>query len=163
MKNRRGFTLVELLVVIAILGVVSGFSWPAITRIIEGNKVTKYKSYGDSMIAAAKLYINSYEEDVFLYEDDLTEEQKETGQCQYIMLYELIEHSLIQDFHENNMSCNSRGSFVKVIRKKGNYEYKVYLGCGDAHEDKSILDDSEIYYSFPNENVVNHADPDSCF
>ena len=163
MKNKKGFTLVELLVVITVLGIITGLSWPAITRIREQNKTTKYKSYGDAMIAAAKLYVNSYEEDLFLYEDDLSEEQKEMGQCKFIMLYELMEHSLIKDFNDNGTSCNSEASFVRVIRKKGNYEYTYYLGCGKEHADHSLLTESEVIYTLPKENVINHADQNSCF
>ena len=43
-------------------------SWPAIIRLQETSKMSKYETYGDSLIAAAKLYIDSYEEDVFYYE-----------------------------------------------------------------------------------------------
>ena len=157
MKN-RGFTLVELLVVIVILGVITGMSWPVITRIQESNKISKYESYGDALVAAAKIYVDSYEEDLFYYDDDLTNESRNTGQCAFISFLDLKEHNLIKDFSSNEMTCASRNTFVLVKRVKDKYTYQYYLGCGNKESipaaDPKLIPTDEIYFTYPpNENV----------
>ena len=56
MKNSKGFTLVELLVVIVIIGIVGSLAWPTINMLVENGDISKIKTYGDSMVAAAKVY-----------------------------------------------------------------------------------------------------------
>ena len=162
MKNRKGFTLVELLVVIVIIGVITGLSWPILRRVQDSSKMSKYEKYGDSLVAAAKLYVDSYEEDIFNYEDDLSEAQKNQGQCTYIMYEELKEHALIKDYNVDGMSCNSDATFVKVTRKKGNYTYQFFLGCGDKKADGSKLSEDEVYFTLPVQNQYNVPDYAAC-
>ena len=69
--NNKGYTLIELLVAIVIIGIISAMSWPAIRRIQEENSYKKYATYGESLIASAKLYVDAYEEDLFLFDDDI--------------------------------------------------------------------------------------------
>ncbi len=64
-ENEAGFTLVELLVTITVLGIILALALPAVTRLQESNKETKYQTYEDSMISSAKLYIDSYSKDIF--------------------------------------------------------------------------------------------------
>ena len=164
MKNRKGFTLVELLVAIVIIGIIGAMSWPVITRVQESNEISKYKKYGEALVAAAKLYIDSYEEDLFYYDDDLDDDARERGQCAYITYNELTEHQLIKDYAQNGVTCNSESTFVKVLRKKGKYKYTYYLGCGYAHEDGSQLknDTEDIFYTYPIEGKKNYPDPATC-
>ena len=151
-KNNKGFTLVELLVTIVIMGIISGFSFPLIRGLQERNTYTKYEKYGESLVAAAKLYINSYEEDVFKYEDDLTECQRNEGQCEYILFRDLKEKNLIRDIGMDGISCNSVYTFVKVTRRKGKYTYNYFLGCGDEIKvaDENVgLEDKDITFVIP--------------
>ena len=64
-RNKTGFTLVELLVTITILGIITALALPAVRRLQDSNKETKYKAYESSMISSAKLYIDSYAKDIF--------------------------------------------------------------------------------------------------
>jgi len=144
MKNQKGFTLVELLVAIVILGIIYGMAWPSIRRLQEANTYQKYENYGDILINAAKLYVDAYEEDLFIYDDDL--ERMAAGeiegltnagqlmgdgkQCVFITYQDFVDHALIKDINLENITCNSAYTFVRVIRDKKNYSYKYYLGCG---------------------------------
>lgn len=152
MKN-KGFTLVELLVVIVILGIVTGMSWPTIRRIQENNTISKYEKYGESLESAAKIYVDSYEEDLFYYEDDLSTTSQNNGQCAFITYAELKEHGLANDYEQNGMTCNSPNTFVIVKRRKGKYQYKYYLGCGNETDilktEPNNLPTSKVYYVFP--------------
>ena len=151
MKNNKGFTLVELLVTIVILGVISGMAFPLVRGLQERNTYTKYEKYGESLIAAAKLYINSYEEDVFRYEDDLTESERNVGQCEFITYADMHEKSLINDLSMDGVTCNSPNTFVKVTRKKGKYTYQYYLGCGGVESagEAGDISTSDIYFVLP--------------
>ena len=162
--NNKGFTLVELLVVIVVMGVIMGMSWPVITKIQENNEINKYEKYGEAMVEGAKLYVDSYEEDLFYYEDDLTDEQKKVGQCAYITYNDLIDHLLIKDFNMNGITCNSESSFVRVVRRNGKYTYSYYLGCGYKKSDNSQLknDSSDIFYTYPNVNSKNYMNHAAC-
>ena len=162
MKNSKGFTLVELLVVIVIIGVITMMAWPMISRMQNDNKADQYKKYGEAMISAAKLYVDSYEEDIFRYEDDLTELEREQGQCAFITFQDLKSNSLIKDFDYNEISCNSDSTFVRVTRKDGKYKYKYFLGCGNKKSGGAKLSDSDIYYTLPKENTLNRMDAENC-
>lgn len=151
MKNKKGFTLVELLVTIVIMGIISGMAFPLVRGLIERNTYTKYEKFGESLEAAAKLYINSYEEDVFKYEDDLTACEQNEGQCEYIRFQDLNEKKLVNDLEMDGVTCNSPNTFVKVTRRKNKYTYQYYLGCGsasDADESGQIASDN-VYFVLP--------------
>ena len=64
-KKEKGFTLVDLLVTISILGLITAMSIPVIRNIIEANTLKKYTTYKDSVETSAKLYVDSYSEDLF--------------------------------------------------------------------------------------------------
>ena len=164
MKNNKGFTLVELLVVMVVMGVIMGMSWPVISKIQDNNEISKYKKYGEALVSAAKIYVDSYEEDLFMYEDDLTEEQKEKGQCVYITYNDLADHLLIKDYAMNGVTCNSESTFVAVNRQNGNYRYKYFLGCGYAKPNGAQLKNGsgDIFYTLPTENHENVKDPATC-
>lgn len=162
MKNRKGFTMVELLVTIVILGVITGMSWPLVRRLQEQNAKSKYTTYGDGVVSAAKIYVDSFEEDLFYYDDDLprlTDTEKETAknngelndtytmQCAMISVTDLINHNLIKDINMDEISCVSKYSFVIVKKKNNNYEYKYYLGCGKKKT--RVLNNSEISMTIP--------------
>ena len=151
--NRKGFTLVELLVTMVILGIVTAMSWPVISRVQENNTRTKYEKYGEAAIAAAKVYVDSYEEDLFYYEDDITEESQEAGQCAFITYLDLKEHSLLKPFESKGMTCSSNYTFVIVKRVKGKYTYKYYLGCGNetdlAEDPPNLLPKQKVNFILP--------------
>jgi prepilin-type N-terminal cleavage/methylation domain-containing protein len=152
-KNNKGFSLVELLVAIVILGIITGMSWPVIRRLQEDNTYRKYTNYGEILINAAKLYVDAYEEDLFLYDDDIDKmsaeqlaEYRNKGQlmdgnkqCVFITFQDFRERSLIKDINMENVSCYSDYTFVRVIRDDKKYSYKYYLGCGRRASSK-VLD-----------------------
>ncbi len=145
MKNTKGFTLVELLAVIVILGVITGMSWPVIRRLQEQNTLNKFEYYGKSLIDAAKVYVDSYEEDTF-YDEEVFNNltltvvppgvDKANGQCATIPLSDLKAKALAKDYQADNMSCVNEGTFVLVIKKKEKYTYKYFLACGKKEKDE---------------------------
>ena len=151
-KNNRGFSLVELLVAIVILGIITGMSWPVIRRLQEDNTYRKYTNYGEILISAAKLYVDAYEKDFFLYDDDIDklsdeelEEYRKKGQlmeghkqCVFITFQDFKERSLIKDINMENVSCYSDYTFVRVIRDGKKYSYKYYLGCGRRNNNRLV-------------------------
>lgn len=65
MNEKNGFTLVELLVTMIILGIISVLAFPMLRGLKESNDKRKYKAYSDSALLSAKLYVDSYGEDLF--------------------------------------------------------------------------------------------------
>ncbi len=135
-KNNKGFTLVELLVAVAILGIITGMSIPIITNIKNNNETKKFDIYGKSLITAAKLYKDSYEEDLFGHK---------TSGCSNITIDKLKEKKLIHDFPDENISCISDSTFVKIIKLKNQYGYSYSLGCGKKSSSGTV-EGTPIYY-----------------
>ncbi len=127
MKDKRGFTLVELLVVMVILGIVIGLSFPAIRVLQEKNTDRKYNSYKDSLKSSAKLYVDSYDEDLF--------GRKESG-CACIKYEELESKKLTKDITVKDVTCDTDNTFVRVNKVAGAYTYDSFIGCKEKNESK---------------------------
>lgn len=60
MKNKNGFTLMELLGVIVILGLLVAISVPAVTKILNKNKINAIKIDENNLSDASQLLINDF-------------------------------------------------------------------------------------------------------
>lgn len=169
MKNNKGFTLIELLTAIVILGIILGMAWPAIRKMQESNAFQKFDYYGEALISATKIYIDSYEEDYFCYDSDLEEgdnlsetcpnyNTSKDLECVTISLRDLLEKNLVKDINIDDMSCQSESTFVRVIKKDKKYKYKYYLGCGKKNDDNSI----SIELLLPDSDVEENKASDAC-
>ncbi len=147
MKNKKGFTLIELLVCITILGIIMAMSIPVIRNLTVKNSATKYSSYLDTVVNAAKLYVDSYGDDMFGH--------YETG-CDYVTFEDLKEKNLVKDYNADGITCNTTSTFVEVTKYKDSYSYKGYLGCANKH------DTSTLIYTLPNNGTPNEQDPATC-
>ena len=119
MKN-KGFTMVELLVAMAIMGLLIIMAFPTIRAIQSNNTSTKYKEYGKSALSASKLYVDSYEEDLFDLNDN--------NGMKSIYLDELVKKDLLKDISISDSTCLN-GSSVNIIKYKDDYTYCLNLIC----------------------------------
>jgi len=119
--NRKGFTLTELLVVVVILGIISGLSIPLIRSLSSNMEEKKYNAYADTVLQAAKLYNNSYSEDLF--------GRKEYG-CSYVTYEQLSDKNLLKDINIERVSCATDQTIVRIIKQKDKYGYSGVIGCG---------------------------------
>ena len=135
MKNRNGFTLVELLVVIVILGIVTGLSIPLIRNIQNNNRNREYTTYMDTMKYSAKLYVDSYGEDLF--------GKKKSG-CAIIKYKDLNGKGLLKDIPIDKVSCATDDSFVRVVKLDDKYGYSTAIGCGHINEHNNLVVDTTL-------------------
>lgn len=145
--NKKGFTLTELLVVVVILGIISGLSIPLIRNLTVTFEKKKYQNYADSVLSAARLYNDSYSEDLFGH--------NEYG-CAYITYDKLIEKKLIKDIEIEDKSCNSDKTYIRVIKQQDKYGYKAFVTCGKKKEGK--VGEAEV--TIPNE--IPEIDNEAC-
>ena len=133
MKNTKGFTLVELLVTISILGIITGMAIPLIRNIQSSQSERKFATYGKAMLSSAKLYKNSYEEDLFGH--------NRSG-CANVKLNNLIEKDLIEDFPDKEITCNidteTQKTEVSIVKIDGQYGYSYELYCANKGDESSI-------------------------
>ena len=142
MKNNKGFTLVELLLVIVIMGIITAISIPLIRNIREGNEDKQYTTYTDSLKQSAKLYLNSYEEDVF---------GREESGCAIVTYKQLKESDLIKDIPIDKTTCEGEETFVKIVKKEGKYTFTTSIVCKEKKQDGNYTET----YREPKEEVDN--------
>ena len=118
---QKGFTLIELLVTVAVLGVIVGLSIPIIRNIQLAQVEKRYTTYLDSVSYSAKLYTDSYSNDLF---------GENTTGCRYVSYSELSRYKLLKDIDMRGISCNSDYTAVKVVKYVNKYYYKPFIGCG---------------------------------
>ena len=108
--------------------------------------------YRITFIRTTLQQFNSNYRDLFYYDDDLTAESVENGQCAIISFQDLLEHSLIKDVRANDTSCASPNTFVIVKRVNSIYKYNVYLGCGSSKKldsNTNMLSTDDVTYIYP--------------
>ncbi len=135
MQRKKGFTLVELLVVIVILGIITGISIPLIRSLTEKNRQREYTTYLNTLKQSAKLYVNSYEEDLFGHE--------KSG-CAIIRYSQLEEKKLIKDIAVRDVSCDSEDTYVKVVKLDGKTSYASTIRCGSRNADGGINVETQL-------------------
>ena len=148
MRKIRGFTLVELLVCITILGIITAMSIPVIRNLTVRNSTTKFTSYLETVVNAAKLYVNSYGDDMFGNNAD---------GCDYVSYQDLKDKKLIKDFLENDVTCDTSSTYVKVSKIAGSYHYEGFLGCANKNNTMDLI------FTYPvNDKNPNIQDPVAC-
>ena len=135
MKKKNGFTLAELLVVVVILGIITGISIPLIRSLTEKNRQREYTTYLETLKQSAKLYVNSYEEDLFGHEN---------SGCAIIRYSQLEEKKLIKDIAVRDVSCDSEDTYVKVVKLDGKTSYASTIRCGSRNADGGINVETQL-------------------
>ena len=123
--NKKGFTLIELLVAITIMGILIGLAAPAVDNLMARNKTRKYNAYARSMERAAKLYMDSYGENVM--------SSNENYFCIKLTYQTLKNRKLLKDY-QGEETCEDDDTYVyvkkntKMENDKG-YDYDVSIRC----------------------------------
>ena len=117
--KRKGFTMVELLAAIAILGLLIIMAFPTMRAMQSRNDKRKYEEYGHSMISAAKLYTDSYADDLFPkgYKNEFA----------VISFNDLSNKDLLKKIGFSDISCNE--STVVVAKYGDDYQYCLSMKC----------------------------------
>ena len=150
MKVKKGFTLVELLVVIVILGVITGISIPLLRNIQERNAERKYTIYADAVTKSAKLYVDAYAEDLF---------GRKLSGCVYVTYDQLEEKNLLKDISEEDVSCNSENTFVRIVKLNNKYTYTTFLGCGEKGANNKA---KTVTTTYPEKNHIYEINSEEC-
>ncbi len=135
MINSKGFTMVELLVAMAIMGLLVIMAFPTIRAVQTNNTKKKYEAYGDTVVSAAKMYVDSYGMDLF--DPDRVNEQ------QLIKVEDLVKKDLIKDINISDSSCINGESEVGVIKFNNDYTYCLNLKCTTGKPDNIIYQTTE--------------------
>lgn len=128
MKSRKGFTLVELLAVIVIMGVITGMSIPLIRNLQKTMTEKKYTAYLTSLKTSAKLYNDSYSDDLFGH--------NKTGVA-CLTYDELSQKNLLKDIGIDDISCNHENTYVRITKLDDKYVYSPFLVCGKKENNKA--------------------------
>ena len=127
--NRKGFTLVELLVSISILAILTILAIPTLRSFQSNNSNSKYINYRKAIETSAKLYNDSYSEDLF---------GNANYGCEKVYLNELLNKKVAKDISLKDTTCNvlANNSFVVIRKFKNEYKYEGYLYCENSNNNK---------------------------
>ena len=119
--KQKGFTMVELLAAIAILALLVVMAFPTMRALQSRNEQKKYVEYGRSMISAAKLYTDSYADDLFPkgYKNDFAKISTES----------LVQKDLLKNIGFTDVSCINGESFIVVAKYGDDYQYCLSMTC----------------------------------
>lgn len=162
-KNSKGFTLVEVLAVIAILGILSGITISAVTRLVTSSKKKTYKNFEDNLKKASNNYL--------IRHNELAEEQNLKLDAQTLIDEGFLEN--LTDPVNKKEDCNKK-SYVIVTGKRENdsdyninYTYDICLMCPSYHSpkcdskipseggDKTECKDIGISIAYDNKSLTN--------
>ncbi len=110
------------MITVVILGIITAISMPLIKNAIENNRMKQYKIFLDTVTHGGKLYVDSYETDMF--DDELDVE------CVTLTYKDLEEKDLIKDVSVDGMSCDSDKTSVSIVKTYDKYAYATKIGCG---------------------------------
>lgn len=126
--GKNGFTLVEVLVTMSILGIISVISLPLISNISHELNEKKCDTLKEALISSAKLYVDSYKEDLF---------GNQKSGCAEITYQTLLEKKLMQE--SDNLDCVNDTTAVMVKKNSDKYDYKI-VTAGSTSCDGSLDD-----------------------
>lgn len=136
MKKKNGFTLIELLATIVIMALILLLVVPSITALVNNNKDKAYEYYGDSLVEAAKVYVNKEGEDI-----SPIGEVNWIG-CVDIAYQDLIEADLIKPFTEENIDCSD--ATVRYTRTESSSNYSYNLTCIDTDSNEVVYEHKDL-------------------
>ena len=134
--KKRGFTLVELLVAISLLAILTVIAIPTLRAFQASNAKKIYENYGKSLITSAKLYNDSYGDDLF--------GRLENG-CEKVTLTEMINKKIAKDITLKDVTCNKpdKDSYVLVWKYKNEYAYDPIVNCENSKGVNQFEDNNE--------------------
>ena len=151
MKDRKGFTLIELLVAITIIGIIMIMTLPAIHNLQIKNQKKKFDDYERTILEAAKVYEDQYEEDLFGRSD--------TG-CAHIDFDSLVQKKLITTTKISGYECKNSNNGIIVRKIKGTSYYEVYLTCSKSGDTKNLTGNTGNYNHIKNSLCNSGEDTD---
>ena len=122
--NNKGFTMVELLVAMAIMGLLIIMAFPTIRAIQTNDTNKKFETFGKTLLSGAKLYVDSYGEDLFT-----SSLENETVD---ITTAEMIKKQMVENSTVNETNCSE--SKVFVVKYGEDYSYCLYLLCKSGNK-----------------------------
>ena len=149
--KKKGFSLIELLAAIVIIGVISTIAIVAYTKYIEKAKEQKDKQNEETIIEAAKAYLNA----------NIDEKPKTIGESTKITLHTLRDNNYLKEDIKNSKDESCMENSYVYVYKNGytSYSYKGVLYCGndivkpDEELPKPVVKD----FSLSDINDVNNA------
>ena len=134
--NRKGFTLIELIATIVIMALILIMVMPSITALVNNNEDKSYEYYGDSLMEAAKIFVNKEGEDITNLGT-----LNFTG-CIDITYQDLINSDLIKPYSDEKINCSN--TKVRYTKERNKESYSINLTCRDTTTGETVYSVNDI-------------------